>query len=51
LQVKLQWKRMSRVDWNKTLTIQFHENTCPGYADDTGGTSLPGQATPIVNGG
>jgi hypothetical protein len=29
LQVKLQWKRMSRLDWNKTLTIQFNEARCP----------------------
>ena len=29
LQVKLQWKRMSRVDWNKTLTIRFNEAACP----------------------
>lgn len=29
LQVKLQWKRMSRIDWNKTLTIRFNEAACP----------------------
>jgi hypothetical protein len=29
LQVKLQWKRMSRVDWNKSLTIHFDEARCP----------------------
>ena len=46
LQVKLQWKRMSRVDWNKTLTIRFNEAGCP-----QGDSSLPSQATPIANAG
>jgi len=46
LQVKLQWKRMSRVDWNKTLTIRFNEAACP-----KGASSLPSPATPIVNSG
>jgi hypothetical protein len=29
IQAKLQWKRMSRPDWNKTLTVQFNEARCP----------------------
>jgi hypothetical protein len=50
LQVKLQWKRLSRPDWNTTLVVKYDESRCPGYGDDTGST-LPGQATPNVNGG
>jgi hypothetical protein len=50
LQVKLQWKRLSRPDWNTTLVVKYDESRCPGDGDDTGST-LPGQATPNVNGG
>jgi hypothetical protein len=40
LQVKLQWKRMSRVDWNKTLTIHFNEAACPQAAGGGVGVGL-----------
>jgi hypothetical protein len=46
LQIKMQWKRLSRVDWNKTLTIHFGADRCPA-----GGVSLPNEALPSVNGG
>ena len=46
LQIKMQWKRLSRVDWNKTLTIHFDKDRCPA-----GGVSLPDVAAPSVNSG
>ena len=46
LQIKMQWKRLSRVDWNKTLTIHFDKDRCTA-----GGVSLPDVAAPSVNGG
>jgi hypothetical protein len=60
IQVKMQWKRPApRGDWSTTLVVKFHKERCPagsfGPADpqdsSAGGSSLPDQSTPNVNGG
>lgn len=45
LQIKMQWKRDSRPDWNKTLVLKHFQQRCSKV-----GVSLPDVSAPSVNG-